>query len=121
MSRAMRPCLPAPLAAALLTMSLGACTVGPNFEPPKPDLAAGWSASAAASSPSRPTVEPAEAVWWSSFNDAELTSLIARADAANLDLHQAALRIAEARAQRDVQASAALPSLNGNPPGRARG
>jgi NodT family efflux transporter outer membrane factor (OMF) lipoprotein len=110
----MRPSLPVPLAAALLTVSLGACTVGPNFEPPKPNLPAGWSASAAASSPSRPTAEPAEAAWWSSFNDAELTSLIARADAANLDLHEAALRIAEARAQRDVQASAALPSLNGN-------
>lgn len=100
------------LAAAL---TLGACTVGPNFETPKPDVPAAWSATSSASAPSHadPAAEP-EAAWWTSFGDPELTRLIGRAAASNLDLQQAALRIAEARAQREAVASQALPSVNGN-------
>ena len=94
---------------------LAACTVGPKFESPKPNIPAGWSAAASPSSPSRPTTaEPADAAWWAGFGDPELTSLIARADSANLDLQQTAQRIAEARAQRDIQVAGAYPSLNGN-------
>ena len=103
-----------PLAVACAALIVSACTVGPNFEPPRPTVPAGWSASASPSSPSRPAAAPAEAAWWSSFGDPELTSLIARADAANLGLREAALRISEARGQRDVQAAQAYPSLNGN-------
>ncbi len=115
MSRAMSPPLRRlPLAVACAALIVSACTVGPNFEPPRPTVPAGWSASASPSSPSRPAAAPAEAAWWSSFGDPELTSLIARADAANLGLREAALRISEARGQRDVQAAQAYPSLNGN-------
>jgi NodT family efflux transporter outer membrane factor (OMF) lipoprotein len=114
MSNAMSCSASTRLALAAAALALGACTVGPNFEPPKPNAPAAWSAAASPSSPSRPVAEPAEAAWWTSFNDPELTSLIARADEASLDLKQAALRIAEARAQRDVQAAGLLPNLNGN-------
>ena len=107
--------LPARLALlASAALTLAACTVGPSFAPPKPDAPAGWSATTSPSSPSRPVAEPEAAAWWASFNDPVLTSLIARADAANLDLREAALRISEARAQRAVQGAAAYPTLNGN-------
>ena len=91
-------------------LALCACAVGPDFQKPKPDVPASWSATSSKANPQA----AAEAAWWTSFGDPELTLLIGRAAAANLDLQQAALRIAEARAQRDAAASQALPSLNGN-------
>jgi NodT family efflux transporter outer membrane factor (OMF) lipoprotein len=100
---------------AVVGLALTGCTVGPNFEKPKPEVPVGWSA---ASSPGVPShADPAtaaEAAWWTSFGDPELTALIGRAAAANLDLKEAGLRIAEARAQRDAAAAQELPSLNGN-------
>jgi NodT family efflux transporter outer membrane factor (OMF) lipoprotein len=104
-----------PIALGLAGLALAACTVGPNFEKPKPEVPQGWSSTIPEGLPSRvDTLNVAEAAWWKSFNDPELTVLIGRAAAANLDLKQAALRIAEARAQRDAAAAQALPSLNGN-------
>jgi multidrug efflux system outer membrane protein len=103
----------------LLSLSLAGvlagCSVGPNFTASTPDVPAGWSVSAApvlADQASRLTSARApESAWWNGFGDAELTSLIARAAAANLDAKQAVLRITEARAQRDIAGAAARPSL----------
>src|SRR5271165_6374592 len=95
-----------PLAAAL-----AACTVGPDFKRPIAETPAQWNAaaSAAAGHASRVTTAPPSnaGAWWTLFNDPELNSLIERVVAANLDAKQAVLRIAEARAQRDVAAAAA--------------
>jgi NodT family efflux transporter outer membrane factor (OMF) lipoprotein len=107
------------LVLALVAMS--GCTVGPNFRPPTPDLPAAWSASArtSAGQPSQVTTAPANAAaWWTSFNDPELTSLIGRVAAANLDAREALLRIAEARAQRDVAAADEWPAVNANASGQ---
>ena len=107
----------APISIVFLGAALGlaACAVGPDFQRPTPDVPAAWSAksSSAAVSQANPQAA-AEAAWWTSFGDPELTALIGRAAAANLDLKQAALRISQARAQRDAAASQQLPSLNGN-------
>jgi multidrug efflux system outer membrane protein len=99
--------------ASLLTAPLIGCAVGPDFNKPRPDVPAAWSASASAA-PVTPAPADQAATWWIGFNDAELTSLIVRARAANLDARQAVLRIAEARAQRDIAASAQWPSLSAN-------
>jgi NodT family efflux transporter outer membrane factor (OMF) lipoprotein len=102
------------VAAGLLT----GCTVGPDFLQPKAEVPPGWTpmamkqAEKAASSVSATT--PQTDAWWESFHDPALTSLIARAVAANLDLREAALRIAEARAQREITAADQWPSLSGN-------
>ena len=96
---------------------LASCTIGPRFHPPVPPTPAAWSASASPLVPaqaSQVTVRAADDAWWASFGDAELTSLIDRAGAANLDARQAVARIAEARAQRDIAAAAARPSLGLN-------
>ena len=115
----MRAASIASLILALVAASVAGCTVGPNFRPPTPDLPAAWSASAATSSgqPSQVTAAPADAgaaAWWTGFNDPELNSLVARVAAANLDAKEALLRIAEARAQRDVAAADEWPAVNAN-------
>ena len=56
------------------------------------------------------TEKPA-AEWWNSFHDEELTRLIHRAVANNLDLRLAAARVDEARAARGVAKSAFYPSV----------
>src|SRR5215831_10865700 len=56
------------------------------------------------------TERPA-AEWWNSFHDEELTRLIHRAVANNLDLRLAAARVDEARAARGVAKSAFYPSV----------
>jgi outer membrane protein, multidrug efflux system len=57
------------------------------------------------------TEQPPNADWWNSFHDEELTRLIHRAVANNLDLQLAAARVDEARAARGVAKSAFYPSV----------
>lgn len=103
-------------AAALLGTLVQGCTVGPDFVPPKAETPAAWANETLTEAQrsavhATPDTVPA---WWTSFGDPTLTSLIERAAAANLDLRQAVLRIAEARAQRDIAGAAQWPSLSGN-------
>ncbi len=103
----------------LLVLLLSGCTLGPDFTPAKPDTPAGWTQDALqpgakADKQSRASTAPITDAWWSSFSDPTLTSLIARASSTNLDLKQATLRIAEARAQRDITGSAQFPTLGAN-------
>jgi NodT family efflux transporter outer membrane factor (OMF) lipoprotein len=98
---------------------LSGCTLGPDFTPPKPDTPAGWTQDALQpgakpNKQSSATTAPVTATWWASFNDPTLTSLVARASSANFDLKQATLRIAEARAQRDITGAAQFPTLDAN-------
>lgn len=93
-----------------------ACTVGPDFVAPKSETPPQW---AHAAPPQKGagaaiSVAPTNDAWWQSFGDPELSSLIARAGAANLDLKEAALRIAEARLQEKVTAAGELPTLDAN-------
>jgi len=106
------------LAALLAAPAIG-CAVGPNFKIPSPDVPAAWSASAAPAAKNQPSQVTSAAAdtastWWMGFGDPELTSLIERAAAQNLDAREAVLRIAEARAQRDVSVAAEWPSLTAN-------
>ncbi len=108
--------VPAALAAWLLGVALSGCTVGPDFAPPKADAPAAWTETAIIKRPGQQNVVAAApvtaAAWWTSFNDPVLTSLVERAAASNLDLRQAVLRIAEARAQRDIAGAGQWPALN---------
>jgi NodT family efflux transporter outer membrane factor (OMF) lipoprotein len=109
---------PSPFPAILACLSAAAlcgCAVGPNFKAPVADVPAAWNTAPSSGAASRTTSAPADpSRWWTSFQDPELTSLIERAAAANLDAKAAVLRIAEARAQRDIAAGAAWPSLDAN-------
>jgi NodT family efflux transporter outer membrane factor (OMF) lipoprotein len=93
----LRPLLP--------LLLLSACTVGPDYVPPKPKGAAGaW-------------IEPAtpgavDLAWWDRFGDAQLSALVQRAIASAPDIREAEARIAEARADRDAAAGGKLPTVS---------
>ena len=110
-----RPLLAATAAAIAAALALAGCTVGPDFEPPVPPTPAVWhdqGAPVPAPAPFVTTADP-EPDWWTRFDDPELTALIARATAGNLDLKIAVQRIAEARSSVITAAAAGLPSLSG--------
>jgi len=56
--------------------------------------------------------EPVEGAWWTTFDDALLTSLISRAAASNLSLKQAAARIRQARALRGIVGAPLWPNVD---------
>ena len=94
---------------------LAGCAVGPDFKPPAAQVPAAWNTADRADGV---TSAPAgEGAWWTSFHDAELTALIDRATAENLDAKAAVLRIAQARAQHDIVLAGALPTLDANASG----
>jgi NodT family efflux transporter outer membrane factor (OMF) lipoprotein len=90
------------------SLSLAACTVGPRYTRPAVstpaafgELPAGQAASGAAL-----------ARWWTGFHDPTLEGLVSRAVEGNLDLKIAAARVKEARAERGIAASRALPQVD---------
>ena len=93
-------------------LTLAACTVGPDFQPPSPGAPADWGTERA-DVRSRTTSGEVDPQWWTRFNDPELSSLVGRIAAQNLDLQTAAERVLQARAQRQVVASQGLPQVNG--------
>jgi NodT family efflux transporter outer membrane factor (OMF) lipoprotein len=86
--------------------TLSSCTVGPDFAPPDPGLPGG-------SFMGEPPPPP-DPQWWRAFGDPMLDDLERRVVEANLDVQTATIRLAESRFQRDVAASAELPSVTGN-------
>src|ERR1700722_11311513 len=103
-----------------MTPLFAGCTVGPDFVSPHADVPQSWTDTALPkgakdNAPNPFNANPAdEAAWWANFHDATLSSLIARAAAANLDVREAALRISEARSQRAIAAADQWPTLSGN-------
>lgn len=94
------------LAVAFLT---NACAVGPDYVRPDPPLPSGWQ-----TDPAGFAVVPGAPVgrWWDAFDDPELSSLVARATAANKDLVLATARVAEAQSLYRATRSAEFPSLD---------
>lgn len=106
----------ATVAASCVFAFVAGCTVGPEPTKPDVDAPAGWAASRDAGLandlPSRMTSDASDAKrWWSVFGDPVLDGLVDDAMKQNLDVEQAGLRIAEARAQRDVTAGRYYPSV----------
>lgn len=63
--------------------------------------------------PSRIVEGEVDLVWWKSFRDSQLTSLVERLWAQNLDLKTAVERVVQSVAQRQVAASQGLPHVGG--------
>jgi NodT family efflux transporter outer membrane factor (OMF) lipoprotein len=101
---------------ALLPLMIPGCTVGPNYQPPDPQLPAAWAPPATTqptTAPSMTVAEPTDiGAWWKNFNDPVLDRLIQEAIESNLDLRQAQTRIQQARASRRVTASGLWPSVD---------
>ena len=95
-------------AAALTTVLLGACVVGPDYrEPPPVDTGSGWTQPADAA-----RAQAELSAWWTSLGDPTLDRLVTAALSDNLDLRQAQARIREARALRDRAAGGYAPSVD---------
>src|SRR5690349_3778986 len=106
------------LAAAALSLLAEGCTVGPDFKSPSWQAPSSWlnrqPRNQASAQFSQAVADPVDPHWWQLFNDDELTSLVERVAAGNLDVRTATIRLAESRAQRGIVASDQFPTVNGN-------
>ena len=107
------------IVAGLVALAGAGCTVGPEPKAPTVDAPAAWAASRdrgiATDLPSKVVVGTTDdRRWWTIFHDPMLDRLIDTAMTQSLDVQQAGLRIAEARAQRDSVAGQYYPSVAGN-------
>jgi NodT family efflux transporter outer membrane factor (OMF) lipoprotein len=94
-----------------VVLPLQACMVGPNYKPP---ASASLGVPDAYSGPATTGTLPDISTWWTSFGDAEMTSIIDRARRDNLDIAQAVARLKQAR-EGLVQARASLlPTVSGS-------
>lgn len=90
-------------------LALCGCAVGPTYREPAVAVPAAYSVGRMA------TESDEEAVrWWSVFGDQVLDDLVARASGANLDIRQAAARVAQARARQEAVRADALPAVSAN-------
>lgn len=101
------------VAALLVSVSLAACAVGPDYKKPTLDLPQEWpwhkEASMTEGGSRYDVVSP---TWWQEFQDPALTTLIEEGLEANADLVTAAARVAQARAMLTVKEADLYPSLD---------
>jgi len=104
-----------PFAAVVALVLAGAgCMVGPNYRRPDVVTPPSWGELASTAPPagrSDAVVDGSPTAWWTTFDDALLTSLIQRTVDANLTLQQAEARVREARASRRIAASGLWPHV----------
>jgi NodT family efflux transporter outer membrane factor (OMF) lipoprotein len=97
----------------ILGVGLTGCTLGPDYQSPElRDTPRRW-ASDGGSVPSRTVESAVDTNWWKSFRDSELSLLVERLAAQNLDLQTAAERVVQSVAQRQVAAAQGLPHIEG--------
>lgn len=101
------------ITAVAVLAALSGCQVGRDFQRPQTSDVQ-WLPVQGDQAPSRTNTAPVSARWWEVFQDAQLSSLIDRAVAANLDLRIAAARLQQSRAAREVVAGEQTPSVDGN-------
>ncbi|CAG0943506.1 Cation efflux system protein CusC [Candidatus Brocadiaceae bacterium] len=92
----------------LISLLLSACMVTPDYVAPKTDLPKQWQNSTTSQALNPKTL----ATWWTTFNDAQLSSLISKSLSSNLDLKNALARINEARARRGIAKADFFPKIN---------
>ncbi len=106
----------APLVIAIASIILAGCTtVGPDYATPKSSAPDDWTSWRSGDAALHIPLEAAQALptpWWQAFNDATLDALQRRAFEASPDLQTAALRFAQARAQRSTVAAQRGPEVN---------
>jgi len=101
------------LSGPTLAIGLIGCTVGPDYQSPEVSEAPRRSAPDGGSLPSRTVEGAVDVTWWKSFRDSQLSSLVERLAAQNLDVKTAAERVIQSVAQRQVAVSQGLPHIDG--------
>jgi NodT family efflux transporter outer membrane factor (OMF) lipoprotein len=92
------------------------CSVRRAYQPPAPNAPAAWSSSVA-----HPADVDSLARWWETFGDEQLTGLVRRAVAGNLDVRTAISRVREARATMRSTRTQLRPSADASGAARANG
>ena len=88
------------------------CAVGPDYIPPDPAFSPAWHSPLEGGLTPEDTDPRMLANWWTTLNDPELSGLIERAVAGNLDLKKAWAKVREARARRGVSRADLFPTLD---------
>jgi len=96
---------------AFLLSVLTGCAVGPDYRPPEIALPAGFLGEAAAERREVGSAADLQA-WWAGFDDPLLTRFVSQALEQNLDIAQAAARVAQSRASLRYADAALLPAAN---------
>jgi len=86
--------------------------VGPNYVPPAASVSGNWHTQLKGGLKAETIETRSLASWWTKFNDPELSGLIERAAAGNLDLKKARARVRQARASRGVAWAGLFPVLD---------
>ncbi len=94
---------------AVFAAVLSACAVGPDYVKPELPAALAYAGSTTLAARTGEAPAPALDTWWQGFNDAELTKIIDRVLAQNLDLAASQERVAQARAAAQHASAARLP------------
>ncbi|MDY7560004.1 efflux transporter outer membrane subunit [Pseudomonas sp. CCC3.2] len=81
-----------------LFVALAGCAVGPDYERPANELTAEFNNASLLQQRAGETPAPSLDTWWTGFNDPELTLIIHRVLAQNLDLAVSMARVDQARA-----------------------
>jgi len=100
------------LICAVMAMFAGCITVGPDYERPTTSLMPAWNSPLKGGLTAEKIDPKTLGAWWTTINDPELSGLIDRAVAGNLDLKKARARVREARAQRGVTGASLFPALD---------
>ncbi|WP_256346804.1 efflux transporter outer membrane subunit [Pseudomonas gingeri] len=100
---------------AALAMTVAGCTVGPDYQRPADQAAARFMAQDALQQRDAGRPAPALENWWKGFDDPQLTQLIQKVLAQNLDLTVAMARVEQARAVAQEAGATRMPqgSLDG--------
>jgi multidrug efflux system outer membrane protein len=95
----------------ILTLA-GCAPVGPDYTAPETSVPTAWHSRLEGNLISEQMNPQILASWWTTLNDPELSSLIQRAVAGNLNLKEARARVIEARARRGIVNADMFPTLN---------
>jgi NodT family efflux transporter outer membrane factor (OMF) lipoprotein len=101
------------LSVPVLGIGIAGCAVGPNYQRPETAEAPRRLSAETAGVPSRTVEGEIDQTWWKTFRDPQLSSLVERLVAQNLDLKTAAERVIQSVAQRQVVVSQGLPHIEG--------
>jgi len=100
------------LYASLAAMTLAGCAVGPDYVLPEPSASSAWHSELKEGLGDSSTDPNTLASWWKTFDDTQLSELVERAVAGNLDLKNAQARVRQVRAARGIARAGLFPSLN---------
>jgi outer membrane protein, multidrug efflux system len=91
----------------LLSLTLSACSLAPNYQRPQMEIPGGWSTVSGVGTNPQPSTTP----FWQELGSTDLNRLIELALAQNLDLEAALHRVEQARALAKVAAAPLYPSI----------